>query len=396
LPWTPCRKKCVDKVVDNFVVQKRTLNVNHFVVKHFILFQPFGAGSESDCRQRIDDDGTLNKRKKEKHDMSNSVGHIQENNRFHHVLVAGAGTMGHGLALLMAAAGCKVSLSDPSDSALETALDLAKSHLAVLAEEGQVDGATIPTILDRIHLMKPAQAPDHVDLVLETISEDVEAKRAFLAEIATRVRPDTVVASNTSYLNVFDLAPATVQERLLICHFFAPPYIIPLVEIVKGPKTDPEVVERLRAFLLAIGQTPVLVEKFVPGFIVNRLQRALGREIFHLIDQGYAQPEQIDKAVLASLGIRIPVLGVVKRYDFAGLDFTSRVLSNPSIGLASEDRPSAAVDQHVAQGHTGVKSGRGFYDYSRYQPGEIYAKRDRLLIKMRRIVAEIEKTFWQD
>jgi 3-hydroxybutyryl-CoA dehydrogenase len=335
-------------------------------------------------------------RKKEKHAMINSAGHSQENISFHHVLIAGAGTMGHGLALLMAAAGSTVSLSDPSDSALETALDLIQSHLAVLAEEGQVDGATIPTILDRIHLMKPAQAPDHVDLVLETISEDVEAKRAFLAEIATRVRPDTVVASNTSYLNVFDLAPATVQERLLICHFFAPPYIIPLVEIVKGPKTDPEVVERLRAFLLAIGQTPVLVEKFVPGFIVNRLQRALGREIFHLIDQGYAQPEQIDKAVLASLGIRIPVLGVVKRYDFAGLDFTSRVLSNPSIGLASEDRPSAAVDQHVAQGHTGVKSGRGFYDYSRYQPGEIYAKRDRLLIKMRRIVAEIEKTFWQD
>lgn len=323
------------------------------------------------------------------------MNHHHENNEFRHVLVAGAGTMGHGLALLLAAAGCEVSLSDPSDSALKAALVLVKSHLAVLAEEGQLEKASIPTILARIQPLKPAHAPHDVDLVMETISEDVDAKRAFLAAVASRCRPDTVVASNTSYLNIFDLAPATVQERLLICHFFAPPYIIPLVEIVKGPRTDPQVVERMRKFLLAIGQTPVLIEKFIPGFIVNRLQRALGREIFHLLDQGYAQPEQIDKAVLASLGIRIPVLGVVKRYDFAGLDFTSKVLSNPSIDLASEDRPSTAVDQRVNQGHTGVKSGRGFYDYSSHQPSEIYEKRDRLLIKMRRIVAEIEKTFWQ-
>jgi 3-hydroxybutyryl-CoA dehydrogenase len=320
---------------------------------------------------------------------------MENNKGFKHVWVAGAGTMGHGLALLMAKAGCEVSLSDPSDRARDTALTLVKSHLAVLVEEGQVDQASVPAILGRIHPVKPAHAMDHADLILETISEDVDAKRDFLADVARRCPPDAVVASNTSYLNVFDLAPAALQARFLICHFFAPPYIIPLAEIVNGPETAPVCIERMQEFLTAIGHTPVVVEKFIPGFIVNRLQRALGREIFHLIDQGYARPEQIDKAVLASLGIRIPVLGVVKRYDFAGLDFTATVLSNPSIGLANEDRPSTAVDRLVDQGHTGVKSGRGFYDYADQDTSEIYRQRDRLLINMRRVIAEIEKTFWK-
>lgn len=320
---------------------------------------------------------------------------MENKKRFNHVWVAGAGTMGHGLALLMAKAGCEVTLSDPSDRALKTALELVKSHLAVLVEEGQVDQSSVPAILGRIHPVKHTHTMDHADLILETISEDVDAKRAFLADVATRSRPDAVVASNTSYLNVFDLAPAALQARLLICHFFAPPYIIPLAEIVKGPGTTPGCVQHIQEFLLAMGHTPVMVEKFVPGFIVNRLQRALGREIFHLIDQGYAQPEQIDKAVLASLGIRIPVLGVVKRYDFAGLDFTAKILSNPSIGLANEDRPSTAVARLVDKGHKGVKSGKGFYDYTDQDPSEIYRQRDKLLIKMRRFIAEIEKSFWK-
>ena len=328
--------------------------------------------------------------------LNKNVKHPMEyTHGFHHVWVAGAGTMGHGLALLMAKEGCVVSLSDPSDETLKTALNLVKSHLAVLVEDGQLDQESISVILDRIHPVEPTHTMDSADLILETISEDADAKRAFLADVAVRCRPDSVVASNTSYLNVFDLAPADLQERLLICHFFAPPYIIPLVEIVKGPRTSPSLVHRLQDFLLAIGQTPVLIDKFIPGFIVNRLQRALGREIFHLIDQGYAQPEQIDKAVLASLGIRIPVLGVVKRYDFAGLDFTAKVLSNPSIGLANTDRLSTAVARLVDNGHNGVKSGKGFYDYTGQDPGDIYRQRDRLLIKMRRFIAEIEKSFWQ-
>ncbi|MCF8079137.1 MAG: 3-hydroxyacyl-CoA dehydrogenase family protein [Desulfobacterales bacterium] len=311
------------------------------------------------------------------------------------ILIAGAGTMGHGLALLMARAGHDVTLSDLDDSILQKALGLVESRLEMLADSGQVDPSRIPGILARIHPVKPPVGAGDMDFVLETISEDVEIKRAFFQKIAPTIRADALVASNTSYLNVFALAPDEIQDRLLICHFFSPPYLLPLVEIVKGPVTDERHVETARQLLAAAGQTPVVLEKFIPGFIVNRLQRALGREILHLIDGGYAQPEQIDKAVLASLGVRLPVLGVVRRYDFAGLDFTEKVLSNPSIELADKDGPSQTVSRLVAEGRLGVKSGKGFYDYGDRTLDEIYSRRDRLLIKTRRLIEEIKKEFWQ-
>ena len=137
------------------------------------------------------------------------------------------------------------------------------------------------------------------------------------------------------------------------------------------------------------------MEKFIPGFIVNRIQRAVGREIFHLMDGGYAKPEEIDRAVLASLGIRIPVLGVVRRYDFGGLDLAVKILSNPSIGLVNEDRPSRTLEELVSKGHLGVKTGKGFYDYGKETEEEIYRKRDKFLVRIRNLIDEIEKELWE-
>ena len=143
------------------------------------------------------------------------------------------------------------------------------------------------------------------------------------------------------------------------------------------------------------GQQPIVLDRFIPGFIVNRLQRAMGREIFHLIEGGYASPEGIDKAVLASIGIRLPVLGVVRRFDFTGLDLMQKILSNPSIGLVDGDPKTPTLDKHVAQGHLGVKSGKGFYEYSETDVQQVYSKRDRLLLKMRRLMQEIKDTLWE-
>lgn len=311
------------------------------------------------------------------------------------VAVAGAGTMGHGLALVMARAGCRVTLLDLGRDILERAVSQIRGHLEMLAEQG-LEKRPADDILGRIRTSTDPGATGDADLVVESISEDPQAKRAFYEQAEAACRPDAVIASNTSYLDIFSLAPPGLQQRLLICHFFAPPYLIPLVEMVKGPRTRPEIVERVRQFLSDAGQKPVVMEKFIPGFIVNRLQRAMGREIFHLIDGGYARPEEIDHAVLASLGIRLPVLGVVRRYDFGGLDFAQKVLSNPSIGLVSEDRPSAVLDELVARGDLGVKTGRGFYDYGGADIREVCRKRDRLLIRARALVREIEETFWED
>ncbi len=323
----------------------------------------------------------------------NSAGEKTENNNFPvSVAIAGAGTMGHGLALVMARAGHRVMLLDTDRQILEKALGQIRGHLEMLRKEG-LENRPVKEISDRIQISTEKQALADMDLIIESISEDPAVKAAFYKQVGDICRPDAVIASNTSYLNIFDLAPFDIQKRLLISHFYAPPYLIPLVELVKGPETSTDSVEWIKQLLFRAGQQPVVIEKFIPGFIVNRLQRAMGREIFHLIDGGYATPEEIDRAVLNSLGIRLPVLGAVRRYDFGGLDFAQKVLSNPSIGLVSEDRPSSALDDLVSRGHLGVKTGRGFYDYNGQDLAEIHAKRDRLLIRMRALMQEIQDTF---
>jgi len=304
--------------------------------------------------------------------------------------------MGHGLALLMARAGHEVVLADVNDEILDGAIASIGSHMELLSEMDQMEVSEIQDVIDRIRPVKGLELLAEADLVMESISEDLHTKKAFYGKVAGLCAPDAIVTSNTSYLNIFELAPETLQKRLLSTHFFAPPYLIPLVEIVKGPKTVPGVVEKMHQILLRAGNKPVIMEKFIPGFIVNRLQRAVGREIFHLIDGGYARPEEIDRAVLASLGIRIPVLGVVRRYDFAGLDFSLKVLSNPSIGLVNEDRSSRTLEELVSKGHLGVKTGKGFYDYGGETEEEIYRKRDKFLMRIRNLIDEIEEELWGD
>lgn len=310
------------------------------------------------------------------------------------VFIGGAGAMGHGLALLMARAGHEVILADTNEEVLERAIINIRSHMDLFCEMEQMKSSDSQNVIARIRPVVGLDLLAEADLIMETISEDLNAKRAFYAETERLRAPDAIVTSNTSYLNIFELAPETLQERLLITHFFAPPYLIPLVEIVKGPKTLPGVVQKVHQILLQVGNKPITMEKFIPGFIVNRLQRAMGREIFHLMDGGYARPEEIDKAVLASLGIRIPVLGVVRRYDFGGLDLASKMLSNPSIGLVNEDAPSKTLEELVSKGHFGVKTGKGFYDYEGETQEEIYRKRDKSLIRIRNLVNEIEKEMW--
>jgi len=297
------------------------------------------------------------------------------------ILVVGAGTMGHSIAMVFAQGGYEVDLVDIKEKALEKALELIHSNLQTLKEAKLISSNAIPKILHRIHPTTSLDVGEKADLVVEAISEDQKAKKELFHSLDRICPQRTILTSNTSYLNIFQFLKTGRSEKVSIVHWYAPPHLIPLVDVVKGPRTSMETVETLKAILLKLGKRPVVMKKFIPGYIVNRLQRAMAREIFYLLDRGYASPEEIDTAVKNCLGVRIPVVGVVQRYDFTGLDMALTFERNPSIHLVSRKVIPKTLAKLVKKGHLGVKSGKGFYDYSSRRMSDVLRERDIKLIE---------------
>jgi 3-hydroxybutyryl-CoA dehydrogenase len=298
------------------------------------------------------------------------------------VLVVGAGTMGHSIAMVFALGDYHVDLVDLNEEILEKALHLIQSNLQTLRRAKLIDTKSVPKVLRRISPSTSLGVARGADLVIEAIREDPRAKRRLFLSLDQICPPRTIFASNTSYLNIFNLVRTCRPEKVVIAHWWAPPHLIPLVDVVKGPKTSPETVKAIKEVLIKLGKKPVVLNKFIPGYIVNRLQRAMAREIFNLLDKGYASPEDIDVAVKSSLGIRIPVVGVVQRYDYTGLDLALTFEKNPSIHLVSKDVVPKTLSRLVEEGSLGVKTGRGFYDYSSKPMAEVLRDRDVKLIEL--------------
>jgi len=298
------------------------------------------------------------------------------------VLVVGAGTMGHSIAMVFALGDYHVDLVDLNEEILEKALHLIQSNLQTLRRAKLIDTKSVPKVLRRISPSTSLGVARGADLVIEAIREDPRAKRRLFLSLDQICPPRTIFASNTSYLNIFNLVRTCRPEKVVIAHWWAPPHLIPLVDVVKGPRTSPETVKTIKEVLIKLGKKPVVLNKFIPGYIVNRLQRAMAREIFNLLDKGYASPEDIDVAVKSSLGIRIPVVGVVQRYDYTGLDLALTFEKNPSIHLVSKDVVPKTLSRLVKEGSLGVKTGRGFYDYSSKPMAEVLRDRDVKLIEL--------------
>jgi 3-hydroxybutyryl-CoA dehydrogenase len=296
--------------------------------------------------------------------------------------------MGHSIAMVFAQGGYDVDLVDTNEDILVKSIALIRSNLRTLHHAKMVDGRSIPEIINRIHPSSSLEAAKKADLVIEAISEIPEAKRDLFKTLDHLCPPEAIFTSNTSYLNIFRVARGIRPDKIVICHWYAPPHLIPLVDLVGGPKTSPETIETVREILLKLGKTPVFMKKFIPGYIVNRLQRAMAREIFYLLDGGYATAEEIDRAVKGSLGIRIPVVGVVQRYDYTGLDLALTFERNPSIRLVSKERRPKTLGRLVKKGYLGVKSGRGFYDYTSRNIVDVLKERDQKLIKLLKFLKE--------
>jgi 3-hydroxybutyryl-CoA dehydrogenase len=306
------------------------------------------------------------------------------------VTIVGAGTMGHSLAQSFAQAGHHVRLHDLNTEILIKAKRLIAANLRTLTEAGLLDASEQSSTLGRVLTTTSiVEAAENADFVIEAASEDAAAKKAIFRTLDEFCPPGAILASNTSYLDIFQFVETGRPDKVLITHWFAPPHIVPLVEIVSGPRTSRETVERIRMLLIAMGKKPIVISRFLPGFIANRLQSALTNEVLHLLDNGYATPEEIDMAVKSGFGLRIPILGAVKRMDFAGLDFAQKVIANAQYQPPARRTRSETVDHLVSQGKLGVKSGGGFYEYGDRTPEEIMKERDLKLIKLKKFLTEM-------
>lgn len=296
------------------------------------------------------------------------------------VAIIGAGLMGTTIALNFALYGQRVWLLDVDQKAIDRSKRLIDSSLFTLVEEGVIEASLESEVRERISFCLDMEEIVQSTFVLEAVPEVPSVKESVFRQLDQRLPSAQVVfASNTSGLNVFELIPPRRRPFSVITHFFAPAHIIPLVEVVRDDLTSGEVLERTMGLLKAIGKVPVVLKGYKPGFLVNRIQRAIGETVLEMIEEGYATPEEIDRAVKLTLGIRLPILGVVQTFDFQGLDMLLDAMK-------AYGRVFKFVEERVQKGHLGVKTSKGIYDYGGRSEQEVVKERDRKLIQTLRFL----------
>jgi 3-hydroxybutyryl-CoA dehydrogenase len=289
--------------------------------------------------------------------------------------------MGPGLAQTFATAGYNVALYTRREETLQKAVSVTRTNMETFVRHGLLTAEQVEESMARISpTLVVAEAATDADFVVESIAENLDAKKTLYDELNQVCPAHTVFTSNTSYLNIYGVMPESRLPNTVIAHWFAPPHVIPLVEVVKGEKTTQETTDLVVDLLKKVDKVPTVMEKFVPGFCVNRFLRIIGREVFFLIENGYMTAENIDLAVKASIIPRAMVLGFVQRYDFTGLDLSYNNLQNPNFLEAPIDNQPVALSERVERGELGVKSGKGFFDYSDRPLTDVLKARDDALI----------------
>ncbi len=310
------------------------------------------------------------------------------------IAVLGAGTMGPGIAQTYAMGGYEVVMWTRSEATREKAIASLHAQLNTFAEEGEIRQEQIDEIFGRIRFASTVEeAVAGADMIQETIVENRDAKAALYEQLAACVPADTIIASNTSAMNIFEVAPEQLLPQLIICHWYSPPHVIPLVEVVKSEQAPQEMADVAVALLNGCGKTAVLMKKFIRGYIVNRLQQCLNREVFYLLDNDYCDAQAIDLAAKASFIPRAVVLGLLKRADFGGLDMTANNYRNHSYTMPEHaDEMPKTLEKLVEEGNLGIKTGKGFYDYTGQDIEALKKKRDEQLFE----VFRLSKKFLED
>lgn len=307
----------------------------------------------------------------------------------HEVTIVGAGSMGHGLSVQFELSGQDVTLVDHRRRNVERARDRIRDVVSFLNERELTDRSP-ESVLENISFTLDVEAGvETADVVLETISEDVTAKRELFAAVDDAAPADAVLASNTSSIPIGDIAEAVpdAADRVAGCHWWYPPYLLTPVEVVRGEATTDETVDRLREFVEAVDRDPILVERDVPGFVWNRVQFAVVRECLHIVEEGIASPADVNRAIRDGYATRTAAIGPLETIDVAGVDLFETIAEGLYPELADDDEPQERFAELVRDGRTGVDAGAGFFEYDA-DPGEVRRRRDERVAAIREALDE--------
>jgi 3-hydroxybutyryl-CoA dehydrogenase len=279
------------------------------------------------------------------------------------IAVLGAGLMGHGICQVATQAGYEVNLRDIEQRFVDNGMQMIKGSLQKFQSKGQLTEAQVNETLGRIHPMLDLKAAvSDVDLIIEAVTENVELKKATYREMDQYASAHTIIASNTSSISITELGSTTRRpEKMCGMHFFNPPQLMKLIEVIRGTKTSDETIQTVLAVSQKMGKETVLVKKDCPGFIVNRILIPALNEAVALYWEGVADRDDIDKAI--KLGLNWP-MGPLMLLDYIGADTTLAIAEILEEGIDPKFHPNTGLKQMVKAQLLGRKTGRGFYDWS--------------------------------
>ncbi|HEV3430325.1 MAG TPA: 3-hydroxyacyl-CoA dehydrogenase family protein [Paraburkholderia sp.] len=294
--------------------------------------------------------------------------------------VIGTGLMGVGIATQCALHGLRTIVHDVDAARLAGVSAKAQAVLDELIDAGRIDAPAREAALARIETSAQLDVMTQAQFVFEAVPEVLDLKHRLYAQLNDVLAPDAILASNTSGFEPDRLAQALrAPERFVIAHFWNPPHMIPLVEVVPGSATTPEVTARTEALMSAIGMEPVVLAKSIAGFVGNRLQFAVLREALNIVRSGAASPEVVDRVMKASLGRRWSIVGPLESADMGGLDTFVDISSHLMPELAKDEDVIDLLREQVAAGRVGVRSGAGFYEWDEARLARVKAARRRLI-----------------
>lgn len=307
------------------------------------------------------------------------------------ILMVGAGVMGRGIAEVFATKGIKITLYDAFPEQLKNAKKAIQTDMKNFANQKLVTDEEIQNVEQFVFYEESLEeiAPQ-VNLVIEGVFESPDIKKDIFDKLNKLCKPDCIFCSNTSASNIFEIAQIDNPERLLIAHFFNPPYIMPLVEVVAGEKTSPEVIEKVKNLLSSVGKEPAVINTYIPGFIVNRLDNALCREIGYMIMQGWTTAEDVECAIRYTSGTRYSFEGPLSLHDVVGWDLTTTVSNDVYKTLCNDTGEDKYGRSLINQGRLGIKTKKGCYDYEDVDIQEFMNKRSRRIVKMLKAIRTLD------